>query len=93
MRRNCDHRIAAVVPFRVFVRVMQFLATITAGLALAGVNVHAAELETRDGHAIDRFSLTDRDGAKLGRERKDAIRTVILGGARGRGRLGRFARR
>ena len=69
------------------------LATIAAGLALADVSVHAADLETQDGIAIDRFSLTDRDGAKLGRERKDAIRAVIVEGARGRGRLGRLARR
>ena len=69
------------------------LATIAAGLALADASVHAADLETQDGIAIDRFSLTDRDGAKLGRERKDAIRAVIVEGARGRGRLGRLARR
>ena len=69
------------------------LATIAAGLALAGASVHTAELETRDGFAIDRFSLTDRDGAKLRRDGKDAIRAAIIEGARGRGRLGRLARR
>ncbi len=69
------------------------LATIAAGLALAGASVHAAELEIQDGIAIDRFSLTDRNGAKLRRDSKDAIRSVIVEGAHGRGRLGRLARR
>lgn len=68
------------------------LATIAAGLALAGASVHTAELETRDGIAIDRFSLTDRDGAKLRRERKDAIRLAIVEGARGGSRWGRLTR-
>ncbi len=69
------------------------LAQITAALALAGANVHAAELETKGGTAIDRFSLTDRSGSKLRRDTKDAIREVLAEGARGRGRLGRLTRR
>jgi [protein-PII] uridylyltransferase len=68
------------------------LAQIAAALSLAGANVHAAELETKDGTAIDRFSLTDRDGAKLRRAGKDAIRAVLADGARQRGRLGRLTR-
>ena len=69
------------------------LALIAAGVATAGASVHAAELTVRDGIAIDQFSLTDRAGAKLGRERKDAIRTAILEGTPSRSRLSRLARR
>jgi Kef-type K+ transport system membrane component KefB/predicted amino acid-binding ACT domain protein len=69
------------------------LAQIATGLALAGASVHGAELETVDGIAIDRFSLTDRDGNKLGRVQKDAIRAAIREGARARGRLARLAGR
>ncbi len=69
------------------------LAQIAAGLALAGASVHSADLETVDGIAIDRFALTDRDGNKLARVPKDAVRAVVKEGARGRGRLGRLAGR
>ncbi|MBK5288547.1 MAG: cation:proton antiporter [Acidimicrobiia bacterium] len=68
------------------------LSTIAAALSLAGVSVHAAQFDTVDGHAVDRFSLTDQAGAKLRREQKDAIRSAVTGGARGRGRLGRLVR-
>ena len=68
------------------------LSAIAAALSLAGVSVHAAQFDTVDGQAIDRFSLTDRDGAKLGREQKVAIRAAVSGEVRGRGRLGRFVR-
>ncbi len=66
------------------------LATIASALSISGASVHAADLETRDGRAVDRFSLTDRAGAKLGRDDKDAIRAALLEGSRGRGRLGRL---
>jgi Kef-type K+ transport system membrane component KefB len=69
------------------------LAHIATALTLAGVSVHAADLETVDGIAIDRFFLTDRDASKLRRPRKDAIRAVIRDGGRARGRLGRLAGR
>lgn len=68
------------------------LSTIAAALSLAGVSVHSAQFDTVDGEAIDRFSLTDRDGNKLGREQKDAIRTAVSGDVRGRGRIGRRVR-
>ncbi len=68
------------------------LSTIAAALSLAGVSVHAAQFDTVDGQAIDRFSLTDRDGAKLGREQKQAIRAAVSGEVRGRGRFGRLVR-
>ncbi len=66
------------------------LATIASALSIAGASIHAADLETRGGRAVDRFSLTDRSGAKLGRDDKDAIRAALLDGSRGRGRLGRL---
>jgi [protein-PII] uridylyltransferase len=69
------------------------LAQIATALALAGVSVHAAGLETEEGIAIDRFSLTDRDGNKLGRPQKDAIRSAVRDGARARSRIGRLAGR
>jgi [protein-PII] uridylyltransferase len=69
------------------------LAQIAAGLALAGVSVHAAGLETVAGVAVDRFSLTDRHGNKLSRTQKDAVRATVRGGGRARGRLARFAGR
>ena len=69
------------------------LAQIATGLALAGASVHSADLETVDGVAIDRFTLTDREGNKLGRVQKDAIRSALREGARARGRLVRLGRR
>ena len=69
------------------------LAQIATGLALAGASVHSADLETVDGVAIDRFTLTDREGNKLGRVQKDAIRSAVRDGARARGRLVRLGRR
>ena len=68
------------------------MAQIAAGLALAGASVHSADLETVDGVAVDRFTLTDREGNKLGVS-KDAIRSAIRDGARARGRLVRLGRR
>lgn len=47
------------------------LSTIAAALGLAGVSVHAAQFDTIDGQAVDRFSRTDREGAKLGREQNE----------------------
>lgn len=69
------------------------LATIASALALADVSVHSAELATGASGAVDRFALTDRDGAKLDRDDKAAIRGALLEGSRGRGRLGRLLRR
>ncbi|MFM7270514.1 MAG: cation:proton antiporter [Actinomycetes bacterium] len=53
---------------------------ITVGLASAGASVHSARLVTQDGQAVDRFELTDRDGRKLTRETKDAVRAALVGG-------------
>lgn len=69
------------------------LATITAALAAAGVSVHGAELVTREGVAIDRFALTDRDGNKLDRADKDSIRAAVLEGGRPRRGIGRLVGR
>lgn len=65
---------------------------IAVGLAAAGASVHSAKVETVGGVAVDRFHLTDANGAKLGGERKDAVRAAIVGGVRSRRRLlGRIA--
>ena len=69
------------------------LAQIAAGLALAGASVHSADLETVDGIAVDRFALTDREGNKLQRPSKDAIRAMIRDGGRARRGLARLAGR
>ena len=53
---------------------------ITVGLAAAGASVHSARLVTLDGQAVDRFELTDRDGRKLTRETKDAVRAALVDG-------------
>ena len=68
------------------------LAQIAAGLALAGASVHSVDLETVDGIAVDRFALTDREGNKLQRPSKDAIRAMIREGGRAR-RRARSSRR
>jgi Kef-type K+ transport system membrane component KefB len=71
----------------------ELLATVAAALAAAGVSVHGADLATVDGIAVDRFSLTDRSGAKLGRPDKDAIRTAVREGGRPNGRVRRLVGR
>ena len=69
------------------------LAVITAALAASGASVHAAELTVCDGIATDQFSLTDREGAKLQRDHKGAIRDDVLEGLRVKARPTRSARR
>ena len=64
------------------------VADVAAALSVAGASVHAADLVTVDGVAVDSFALTDSGGGKLTRDQKDAIRTVLQGGGRSRGRLG-----
>jgi len=63
------------------------LHTITVGLASAGADVHSARLVTTEGHAVDRFELTDRTARKLDAELKDAIVVAITGGVTPRRRL------
>ncbi len=64
------------------------LHTITVGLAAAGASVHSARLDTADGLAVDRFELTDRNGRKLDRDAKDAVREAIAAGVKPRRRRG-----
>ena len=42
--------------------------------------MHSARLVTLDGQAVDCFELTDRDGRKLTRETKDAVRAALVDG-------------
>ncbi|MSO37728.1 MAG: hypothetical protein EXQ69_05685 [Acidimicrobiia bacterium] len=53
---------------------------VAVALASAGASVHSAQVETVGGTAIDRFQLTDANGAKLGREHKELVRAAVLGG-------------
>lgn len=64
------------------------VADIAAALSVSGASVHAADLATVDGVAVDSFALTDAGGGKLTREEKDAIRSVLQGGGRSRRRIG-----
>jgi Kef-type K+ transport system membrane component KefB len=68
------------------------LHTIAVGLAAAGASVHSARLHTVGDTAVDRFQLTDRNGRKLDRDAKDAVRRAIEEGVRPRRRrrLGRL---
>jgi [protein-PII] uridylyltransferase len=49
------------------------LHAITAALAIAEVDIHAARVTTVHGTAVDHFDLSDRAGNKLDRTREDAI--------------------
>jgi [protein-PII] uridylyltransferase len=49
------------------------LHAITAAMAAAEVDIHAARVTTVDGMAVDHFDLSDRAGHKLDRVREDAI--------------------
>ncbi len=69
------------------------LAIVSAALAACGASVHAADVSVRDGIAIDQFSLTNRDGRKLMRSEKEAIRDAIVEGRQARSRLARITRR
>lgn len=51
-----------------------------AAIAAAGGDVHAARVTTVDGGAHDVFDLSDRSGAKLSLEARDAIRTHLRTG-------------
>lgn len=56
------------------------LTLVAAGFAAAGATVHAARITTVDGEAVDQFELTDAQGAKLGLNRKEAIRSALRKG-------------
>ncbi len=50
-------------------------------LAGAGAQVHAAEVTTAEGDAVDRFSLTDRTSRKLDPQLREAVETALRKGA------------
>ena len=69
------------------------LHSLSAGISSAGADVHSARLVTVDGHAVDRFELTDRNGRKLDPSAEDAVADAVRKGvAPRRGLFGRRAR-
>ena len=69
------------------------LHSLSAGISSAGADVHSARLVTVDGHAVDRFELTDRNGRKLDASAEDAVADAVRRGvAPRRGLFGRRAR-
>ncbi|MFM8302713.1 MAG: cation:proton antiporter, partial [Actinomycetota bacterium] len=69
------------------------LHAITVGFAAAGARVHSARVETVGGVAIDRFDLSDADGAKLDAAQRDAVRRAIWSGTAAPERADRRAAR
>jgi [protein-PII] uridylyltransferase len=56
------------------------LHAVATGFAAAGVSIHAARIDTRSDVAIDRFEVTDANGAKLGDVHQRAASAAIHGG-------------
>ena len=54
--------------------------TITTAFWTSGVTVHAAEVQTVDGRARDRFEVTRTDGTKLDAETRRVVREAIASG-------------
>lgn len=59
------------------------LHTITVAFAAMRINVHSARIETIGGIAIDRFEVTDNEGAKLSPDLRRAAREAIWAGSSG----------
>ena len=53
------------------------LAAVSFALSNAGVQVHHAAIQTKDGIADDEFEISDRVGRKITDERADAVRRVL----------------
>jgi UTP:GlnB (protein PII) uridylyltransferase len=53
------------------------LSAISYALSNAGVQVHHAVVQTKDGFADDEFEISDRVGHKIGDDRADAVRKVL----------------
>jgi UTP:GlnB (protein PII) uridylyltransferase len=53
---------------------------ITAAFALAGVVVHVARVDSRDGGTADRFDLTDRRGRPLNERACEQVRSLVVDG-------------
>jgi UTP:GlnB (protein PII) uridylyltransferase len=51
---------------------------ITQALFRAGVQIVASEATTRNGRAVDHFTLLERDGSPIGRPRRGTVRTEVL---------------
>jgi UTP:GlnB (protein PII) uridylyltransferase len=67
------------------------LAALSTAFAAAGITVRSATASARDGLVIDRFEVTDRDGAKLDDDLVERLRQVIQTGVTVKRR--RFGRR
>ncbi|MGQ0830615.1 MAG: cation:proton antiporter domain-containing protein [Microthrixaceae bacterium] len=67
------------------------LHAVAAAFAGAGIEVRAAQVSSHDGLVIDRFDVTDRDGAKLAPEREAQFRELLRRGVSAKRR--RFSRR
>jgi len=53
------------------------LHAIAVAIASTGADVHAARVTTVDGHAHDRFDVSDQDGHRLDAGLEDAIRVGV----------------
>jgi predicted amino acid-binding ACT domain protein len=53
------------------------LSAISYALSNAGVQVHHAVVQTKDGFVDDEFEISDRVGHKIGDDRADAVRKVL----------------
>ena len=67
------------------------LHAVAAAFAGAGIEVRAAQVTSHDGLVIDRFDVTDRDGAKLTPELEERFRELLRRGVSAKRR--RFSRR
>lgn len=67
------------------------LHAVAAAFAATGIEVRSAQASAHDGLVIDRFEVTDRDGAKLGAELEAQLRDHLRSGVVARRR--RFSRR
>ncbi len=66
------------------------LHALATSFAAAGVEVQSARIDSDDGLAVDRFEVTDAEGAKLDEGDREAVRRYVLRGATARRR--RFRR-
>jgi UTP:GlnB (protein PII) uridylyltransferase len=67
------------------------LHALATAFAAAGVEIRSAQVSAHDDLAIDRFEVTDRDGAKLGDEQVARLAGYVRSGVTARRR--RFGRR
>jgi len=68
-----------------------FLHALATAFAAAGIEVRSARVTAHDGLVIDRFEVTDRDGAKLSAEHVERLERLIRSGVTAKRR--RFGRR